>query len=93
MGQRRLSLAAALRGSRFVNHAATDPELFDGFTDLLLTVAEANVRHTERWSQTSVGWLLRELSRRCPDHVADFVRQHRDLSNEARANAMKYLGR
>ena len=34
-----------------MNHAATSPELFDGFTDLLLTVADVNVLDPERWSQ------------------------------------------
>ena len=75
----------------FVNHAATDPELFPGFTDLLIDICETNAADETRWSQTSVGWLLRELSRRRQDLVEDFVAHEPQLSPEARRNAVKYL--
>ena len=75
----------------FVNHAATDPELFAGFTTLLIEVCSTNVQDETRWSQTSVGWLLRELSARDPDLVKEFVAQHPAMSTEARRNATKKL--
>lgn len=82
--QRRAGIVA------FVDHAS-EPELFDGFTDLLFDAAEANVADPARWSQTSVGWILRELSRRVPGRVQSFVEAHPKLSPEARKNALKYL--
>lgn len=75
----------------FASHAATEPELFDGFTDLLLDIAAVNVGDQTRWSQTSVGWLLRELAQRRPDLVISFVASHPDMSKEATANALKHL--
>lgn len=82
--QRRAGLVA------FVGHAA-GPELFPGFTDLLLDGAARNVTDPTRWSQTSVGWILRELARRAPDRVRAFVDAHPELSTEARRNALKHL--
>ena len=82
--QRRAGIVA------FVDHAAA-PELFDGFTDLLFENAETNTSDPTRWSQTSVGWLLRELARREPDRVRAFVEAHPELSTEARRNALKHL--
>jgi 3-methyladenine DNA glycosylase AlkD len=75
----------------FVNHAATEPELFPGFTDLLIEICEVNAGDQARWSQTSVGWLLRELSRERPTLVHDFIASEPQLSSEARRNAIKYL--
>lgn len=83
--QRRAGIVA------FVNHAATEPELFDGFTDLLFKAAATNIADPTRWSQTSVGWILRELTRRVPEHVLVFVDTHPELSTEARKNALKHL--
>jgi 3-methyladenine DNA glycosylase AlkD len=46
------------------------------------------VRDTERFSQTSVGWVLRELSRANPSAVTAFVEEHSDeMSAEARRMA------
>lgn len=75
----------------FVDHAATEPELYPGFTDRLVEVCHTNAADDRRWAQTSVGWLLRELSRREPDLVARVVADLPDLSTEARRNATKYL--
>ncbi|MEM1452933.1 MAG: DNA alkylation repair protein [Planctomycetota bacterium] len=77
----------------FVNHAAEEHELFRGFHSLLIEVCEANVRDEARWSQTSVGWLLRDLSRHGPGRrrVERFLAAHPELSAEARKNATKYL--
>lgn len=76
----------------FVNLVA-DPPPFDGFDELLIGVCERNVTDPTRWSQTSVGWLLRELSDRAPDVVAAFVDDHADsMSTEARRAATARLG-
>ena len=75
----------------FVNHAASRPEIFDGFSALLLEVCETNASDGRRWSQTSVGWVLRELSRQEPEVVSEFLRTHPELSTEAVRNAGKYL--
>lgn len=75
----------------FVEHAATEPELFDGFGDMLIQIADVNVADPTRWSQTSVGWLLRELASRHPEKVSDFLDAHPDLSRQARSNATKGL--
>lgn len=82
--QRRAGLVA------FVNHA-TSPEPLEGFTDRVLDAAETNAADPTRWSQTSVGWLLRELAHRSPDQVVTFVAAHPELSAEARKNALQYL--
>ena len=75
----------------FVNHAATSPEAFNGFTDFMLDTCEAIVGDQRRWVQTGIGWLLRELSRREPEAVVRFVADHAELSTEARKNATKYV--
>ena len=68
----------------FVNLAPHGDEFFPGFTDLLVAVAARNVADRERFSQTSVGWLLRELSRAEPERVRRFVDDHQQLmSREA----------
>ena len=63
--------------------------IFEGFVELSIDVARANVRDEERFMQTSVGWLLRELSKNDPQSVRDFVRKHESfLSREARRMAL-----
>ena len=62
---------------------------FEGFAELAIEVADANVRDDERSMQTSVGWLLRELSKRDPQAVRDFVIEHEGLlTREARRMAL-----
>jgi len=62
---------------------------FDGFVELSIEVARANVRDKERFMQTGVGWLLRELSKADPPMVQEFVREHDSLlSREARRMAL-----
>jgi 3-methyladenine DNA glycosylase AlkD len=57
-------------------------------TKLVLAVCSANVRDPQRFSQTSVGWVLRELSRAEPGAVTAFVEEHREeMSAEARRMA------
>ncbi len=77
----------------FVYLAPVEPELFTGFTDLLLDVCHVNAADPTRWSQTSVGWLLRELSARSPDRVQGFVDAHPDISTEARRAATAKLSK
>lgn len=74
----------------FVDTAGTD-ELFDGFTTMLLQICATNAADPYRWSQTGVGWLLRELSQRRPDDVRAFVEAHPELSSEARRAATARL--
>ena len=75
----------------FVNLAPKGDEVYPGFVDLLLSVAEANSADPTRWSQTSVGWLLRELSASEPTRVSRFVDDHPELSTEARKAALAKL--
>ncbi len=71
-------------GVAFVNLAPAGDANFVGFTDMLLEVCAATVRHPERFSQTGTGWVLRELSIAEPARVAAFIREHRPLlSHEA----------
>ncbi|MEM9447086.1 MAG: DNA alkylation repair protein [Cyanobacteria bacterium P01_E01_bin.6] len=75
----------------FTRLAAKPDEHFKGFHELLMEICRTNVADPVRWSQTSVGWLLRELSRNHPDLVRRFLSEHPELSKEARRNALKYL--
>lgn len=61
--------------------------------DLVLEVCRANVRDPARFMQTSVGWVLRELSKARPDAVRSFLGEHGDrMSAEARRAACRHLG-
>ena len=63
-----------------------------GLPALILGVCAANARDPERFSQTSVGWVLRELSHAEPELVASFVDGHLELlSREARNMATAKL--
>lgn len=53
------------------------PDVFPAMTDLVLEACAANVRDEARFAQTGVGWVLRELSRRSPTAVFEFVAEHR----------------
>ncbi|HSG80436.1 MAG TPA: DNA alkylation repair protein [Acidimicrobiia bacterium] len=75
----------------FVNLAADGDGVVPGLVDLVLDVCEANVADPTRWSQTSVGWVLRELSAAAPDRVVGFVEAHPELSAEARRTALARL--
>ena len=78
----------------FVNVAPQGESFFPGFTALLLDVCATNVGDGARFSQTSVGWLLRELSRADPNAVTRFVRTHAsEMSSEARRSATARLRR
>jgi 3-methyladenine DNA glycosylase AlkD len=66
----------------FVNLAPHGDAFFRGFTALLLRVCASNVGDHARFSQTSVGWLLRELSKAEPEQVAQFVESNRELMSK-----------
>ncbi len=63
----------------FVNLAKRGDANFAGFTDMVLEVCSATVKHEERFAQTGTGWVLRELSLCDPDAVIEFVQSHIDL--------------
>jgi 3-methyladenine DNA glycosylase AlkD len=56
-----------------VKLAKQGDRVFTGFVDLLLEVGETVVQSTERFSQTAVGWLWRELWLAAPDAVVDRI--------------------
>ena len=60
--------------------------------ELIFEVCATNTRDPARFSQTSVGWVLRDLSKADPGRVRAFVEQHLDLlSREARYMATERL--
>ena len=84
--QRRASLVA------FANLADRGDAAFEGQTELLLSIADHLVRDPWRFSQTAVGWVLRELGVAEPDRVAAFAREHSmRLSREALRNLTQKL--
>ncbi|MCK5688591.1 DNA alkylation repair protein, partial [Myxococcota bacterium] len=68
----------------FVNHAKFGDEKIAGLPDMIMTSCEALVLDPERFAQTGVGWVLRELSLFDQARVTDFAERHiKDLSREA----------
>jgi 3-methyladenine DNA glycosylase AlkD len=57
----------------FVKLAKQGDRVFPGFVDLLLEVGETVVQSPERFSQTAVGWLWRELWLADPEAVVDRI--------------------
>ena len=84
--QRRSSVVA------FVNLASKGDQNFPGFTEMVLHNCSHLLGSRERFVQTGVGWILRELSRWDQARVVGFVEAnlHR-FSREALKNAIKYL--
>ena len=79
-------------GVAFVNLAKKGEDNFPGFTDLVLEVCDATVRHKERFAQTGTGWVLRELGRAEPARVIEFLEDHLDyLSREALKTALEQM--
>jgi 3-methyladenine DNA glycosylase AlkD len=68
--QRRASCVA------FTKLAATGDAAFPGLCDLVFKICGTVVWSHERFDQTAVGWLLRELSRAEPARVETFFRQY-----------------
>lgn len=76
----------------FVPLAPHAPRHFPGFADALIEICTQNVQDPARFSQTSVGWALRELSKAAPDRVEAFLaRWEAQMSAEARKAARKHL--
>lgn len=76
----------------FVHLAPRGEAALPGLPQLLLDVMRTTVKHPERFAQTGVGWVLRELARAEPGAVAGFVETHRaHLSREAVQTATKTL--
>ena len=84
--QRRASVVA------FVNLAKDGDRNFPGFTEMVLDNCNHLLESRERFVQTGVGWVLRELSRSDEGRVIGFVEANLDrFSREALKNATKYL--
>lgn len=70
----------------FVNLArhGTAPPSSPAHWELMAAAAANNVRSPERFMQTSVGWLVREMGKAEPEAALDFAQAHRpELSREA----------
>ena len=86
MWRRRASVVA------FVNLAKKGDRNFPGFTEMVLDNCSHLLGSQERFVQTGVGWVLRELSRWDKSRVVAFVEANLDrFSREALKNAIKYL--
>ena len=76
----------------FVNLAPRGDAALDGLTRRLIDGARRNVADDRRFAQTSVGWVLRELSKAQPDAVRAFLARHgHAMSAEARRAASARL--
>jgi 3-methyladenine DNA glycosylase AlkD len=60
----------------FVNLAKRGEQNFPGFTGLMLETCAVTVRCPERFAQTGVGWLLRELAAADRDAVLAFTEEN-----------------
>jgi 3-methyladenine DNA glycosylase AlkD len=84
--QRRASVVA------FANLARKGDQTFAGFTEMMLNDCSRLLGSQERFAQTGVGWVLRELSRSDQGRVIGFVEANLDrFTREALNNAIKYL--
>ena len=76
----------------FVNLASKGDRNFPGFTEMVLDNCSYLLGSQERFAQTGVGWVLRELSRSDQGRVIAFVEATLDrFSREALKNTIKYL--
>lgn len=76
----------------FVNLAKREHEPFPGCRALILETCASNVTDPQRFAQTGVGWVLRELSTADPAAVSTFIDAHFDtMSTEARRTASANL--
>ena len=84
--QRRASVVA------FANLVRKGDQNFAGFTEMMLNGCSRLLESQERFAQTGVGWVLRELSRSDQGRVIGFVEATLNrFSREALKNAIKYL--
>ncbi len=78
----------------YANLARKGEGNFLGFVQLVLDTCDELLQYHERFVQTGVGWVLRELSRGNQAVVVEFLEMHRHrLSREALRNATKQLPR
>ena len=76
----------------FVNLAPKGDAALPGLIARVIAGAERNAGDPRRFAQTSVGWVLRELSAAEPEAVGRFLAEHGDeLSSEARRAASAKL--
>lgn len=76
----------------FLELAPTGDAALHGLVELALAICATVVWSHERFDQTAVGWLLRELSRGNPGRVDTFVRRHaRFMSKECARHAVSKL--
>ena len=76
----------------FANLAREGDQNFPGFTEMVLDNCSHLLGSQERFAQTGVGWVLRELSRSDEGRVVRFVEANLDrFSRESLKNATKYL--
>ena len=76
----------------FVNLASKGDQNFPGFIEMVLDNCSHLLGSEERFAQTGVGWVLRELSRTNEDRVIGFVEANLGrFSREGLKNATKYL--
>ena len=83
--QRRASVVA------FANLASKGDQTFPGFTEMVLNNCSYLLESQERFAQTGVGWVLRELSRSDQGSVVFVDANLGCFSREALKNAIKYL--
>jgi 3-methyladenine DNA glycosylase AlkD len=76
----------------FANLAREGDQNSPGFTEMVLDNCTHLLQSQERFAQTGVGWVLRELSRWDQGRVVQFVEANLDrFSREALKNAIKSL--
>jgi 3-methyladenine DNA glycosylase AlkD len=84
--QRRASVVA------FANLASKGDQNFPGFTEMVLDNCGHLLGSQERFVQTGVGWVLRELGRSDQGRVIEFIEANLErFSREALKNATKHL--
>lgn len=78
----------------FINLATRGDANFEGFTRLMLETCAITVQCDERFAQTGVGWLLRQLSEADRAAVLGFTRENLPrLSREAIQSILKHMPR
>jgi 3-methyladenine DNA glycosylase AlkD len=66
----------------FVKLAPDGDAAIPGLVELVLSICSTVVWSSERFDQTAVGWLLRELSRAAPERVEAFFRRNARLMSK-----------